>query len=100
MTLDSCIRALAKHSIRDKSAGWWGEARGGDADKNAAALKVLLRVLEGAVWSNCHMLPGGLAVYEVRTVEGYGARWSADGASFRGFLEPPMEDGHERGWRH
>ena len=93
-------RALAKHSIRDKSTGWWGEARGGDAEKNAAALKVLLRVLEGGVWANSHCLPGGLEVFEVRTGEGYGARWTADGSSFRGFLEPPMVDGHEKGWHH
>ena len=91
----------------------------------------------------------GLRVYEVRTKEGYGARWyinrivadaaenrdpadaiptsmtvvSSPGAEnqkkiqvqtlgaaivisdthtleFRGFLEPPMENGHELGWRH
>lgn len=32
-----------------------------------------------------------VAVFEVRTKEGYGARWYADGSSFRGFLEPQME---------
>jgi hypothetical protein len=30
-------------------------------------------------------------VFEVRQHEGYGARWSADGSEFRGFLEPQME---------
>ena len=39
---------------------------------------------------------------EARVPEGYGARWAltADGARFRGFLEPPMEDGHAKRWRH
>jgi hypothetical protein len=37
-------------------------------------------------------------VLEVRTLEGYGARWTSDGSFFRGFLEPHMEDGHEKGW--
>lgn len=27
----------------------------------------------------------------MRQHEGYGARWSADGSEFRGFLEPQME---------
>ena len=31
---------------------------------------------------------------------GYGVRWLADGSSFRGFLEPQMEDGHAVGWVH
>jgi len=57
-------------------------------------------------------------IVEVRQVEGYGARWlvrfpgehegtrrnngfvSPPTVSFRGFLEPQMEDGHERNWRH
>jgi hypothetical protein len=32
-----------------------------------------------------------LPCLEVRIAEGYGARWLADGAQFRGFLEPQME---------
>lgn len=41
-----------------------------------------------------------LQVVEMRTTEGYGARWLLDGMEFRGFLEPQMEDGHAVGWRH
>ncbi len=39
-------------------------------------------------------------IYEVRNKEGYGVRWSLDGLQFRGFLEPQMENGHEKGWIH
>uniref|UniRef100_K1QZP0 Uncharacterized protein n=1 Tax=Magallana gigas TaxID=29159 RepID=K1QZP0_MAGGI len=39
-------------------------------------------------------------ILEVRQEEGYGARWTADGSSFRGFLEPQMVDGHSVGWKH
>ncbi|ELU15712.1 hypothetical protein CAPTEDRAFT_201130 [Capitella teleta] len=39
-------------------------------------------------------------ILEVRQENGYGARWSADGRHFRGFLEPQMVDGHDVGWRH
>jgi hypothetical protein len=37
---------------------------------------------------------------EVRVMEGYGLRWTCDGSFFRGFLEPHMEDGHSKGWKH
>jgi len=43
------------------------------------------------------MVQGDLAVFELRIAAGYGARWLADGSEFRGFLEPPMEDGHSKG---
>jgi len=39
-------------------------------------------------------------VIEARVKEGYGARWTADGKQFRGFLEPQMVDGHTAGWVH
>ena len=92
-----------------RGGGGGGEGGGGEGPVEAAATKTT-------------------TVFEVRAVSGYGARWSADwtttttsstatgGADgddeamavarppvnvrFRGFLEPQMEDGHERGWRH
>ena len=73
---------------------------GGERAKNAAARREVCRLLDNAVWLNCHMLPHGVEVFEARVQEGYGARWSADGASFRGFLEPVRDGGHESGWRH
>ena len=60
----------------------------------------MVRLLDNASWTNCHMLPHGVEVFEVRVAQGYGARWSADGLVFRGFLEPVMADGHRLGWRH
>ena len=43
-----------------------------------------------------------IKVVEIRTVEGYGARWQLlpDGTQFRGFSEPQMEDGHSVHWKH
>jgi hypothetical protein len=121
-------RALAKHCQRvvssdsaasDDSTSAWGESelRGNDASKNARALEVLTRLLDDAVWKNMHALPPfseeiSVVTMEVRDSRGYGARWeirgsgdgdASDGESgftFRGFLEPPMADGHERRWRH
>jgi hypothetical protein len=81
--------------------------------KNFRAEKLILHILGNALWINIHSLPvridemrwcgkrfsiliflllqHELPILEVRTIEGYGARWLATGAQFRGFLEPQME---------
>lgn len=127
-------RALCKHCHRS-SSGWWlgkegEELKGSEGVKNERAKKVLERVLSEAVWINVHSLPPELPALEVRTADGYGARWvllkkkssstreeeegggggedsdrrGEDGGGpeveFRGFLEPQMDQGHEKGWRH
>jgi hypothetical protein len=78
---------------------------GGDAAKSTNARNVIARILDTAVWVNCHMLPHSERVLEVRVRDGYGARWhlsspANEQLSFRGFLEPYMPDGHAVGWRH
>ena len=95
-------RALAKHVHRSPSGFWANGAtslRGSDFQKNAHALKLLEGLLRDAVWMNIHALPGGsaegqskAAVFELRQRHGYGARWSADGQTFRGFVEPQAWD--------
>jgi len=92
-------RALTKHFHRGTDR-WWGEISGTDSEKNKRALILLLRFMRGAVWLNIHGLPGQVQVLEMRIANGYGARWTADGASFRGFLEPHMVDGWKTGWKH
>ena len=75
-------------------------------------------MLREGVWCNLHVLPGAQrasldfpqsgAILEIRVTGGYGIRWAGDwttdgrpsALSFRGFLEPQMLDGHEKGWRH
>eukprot|EP00123_Amoebidium_parasiticum_P007973 comp18490_c0_seq1/m.19862 comp18490_c0_seq1/g.19862 ORF comp18490_c0_seq1/g.19862 comp18490_c0_seq1/m.19862 type:complete len:309 (-) comp18490_c0_seq1:261-1187(-) len=93
-------RALAKHCQRDCTSAWWGVSTGSEQQKNTHAEGVLYRIFEDAVWINIHTLPHQVHVLEIRTSLGYGARWSADGKTFRGFLEPQQEDGHAVGWRH
>jgi hypothetical protein len=56
--------------------------------------------LENCVWINIHLLPHQLVIIELRIDKGYGIRWQANDGMFRGFLEPQMEDGHEKGWIH
>lgn len=93
-------RALAKHSHRDLRGSFWLPLGGTEAAKNLTARQCLQRIVDTAVWLNTHCMPGGVPTFEVRTREGYGARWAADGSQFWGLLEPPMENGHEAKWRH
>nr|KAG5714864.1 hypothetical protein BaRGS_000352 [Batillaria attramentaria] len=93
-------RALSKHYHRDQSTSWWGNCTGKEEDKNVYALGKVEDILDNAHWINIHWLPQDIYILECRQGGGYGARWLADGSSFRGFLEPQMEGGHEAGWRH
>lgn len=91
-------RALCKHSHR-ASEGFWPDAKGGDSIKNQKAETMLKMFFEKCIWINIHGLPHEIAIIELRIDKGYGIRWQIDGM-FRGFLEPQMENGHEKGWKH
>eukprot|EP00735_Rhodelphis_limneticus_P007110 TRINITY_DN19609_c0_g1::TRINITY_DN19609_c0_g1_i1::g.24506::m.24506 TRINITY_DN19609_c0_g1::TRINITY_DN19609_c0_g1_i1::g.24506 ORF type:complete len:321 (+),score=-37.81 TRINITY_DN19609_c0_g1_i1:116-1078(+) len=92
-------RALSKHALRSSEC-FWGMVRGSEAEKNEHARCIIESILDNAVWMNVHTLPHSYHTFEVRTKEGYGARWTSDGMSFRGFLEPQHPDGHALRWRH
>uniref|UniRef100_A0A2P2P524 Uncharacterized protein n=1 Tax=Rhizophora mucronata TaxID=61149 RepID=A0A2P2P524_RHIMU len=62
-------------------------------------MDVIGQLMGSCCWSNMHIIPQHGVVFEIRVVEGYGARWSGDGTKFIGFLEPYMEDGHAKGWK-
>ena len=95
-SLTVAARALAKHAHRG-AAGFFGIVQGSESQKNEHANAVVERLMKEAVWINIHAF-GGIdeqrPVMEVRTMEGYGARWCAvwdeepDDVRFRGFLEP------------
>lgn len=94
-------RALSKHSIRDSSC-FWGKVQGTSSYVNASADSMLDLIVRNSVWHNVFALPHNLKAYEIRVLSGYGARWEfGEGYMiFRGFVEPPMEDGHAKKWRH
>lgn len=92
-------RALTKHCNRSSEL-FWGVCTGTEANKNRHSLEILRKVLCECCWINVHTLPHQVFVLEIRNEAGYGMRWSRDGKSFRGFLEPQMENGHEVGWKH
>ncbi|KAL3913490.1 MAG: hypothetical protein SGILL_006468 [Bacillariaceae sp.] len=117
--LTVAARARAKHAHRKESEelSFFGIVRGNAIRQNQDTNRLLKRILDDAVWINCHSF-GGLdensVVVELRVASGYGARWRRDMVveeeanlpneptklQFRGFLEPQMEDGHEKRWRH
>ena len=104
--LSAAGRALAKHCHRSVD-DFWGTIKGSDIDKNNLAEFNINRILDSCVWLNLHLVPSSFSngefehsknkvfVFEVRTSQGYGARWELNvlGAAelqckFRGFLEP------------
>ncbi len=109
--LTVAARALAKHAHRGEE-GFFGMIKGSESEKNHHAEAVVQTILSQAAWINIHCFGGvheSRPVIEVRTERGYGARWSAvwrdslispEEVEFRGFLEPQMDGGHERRWRH
>ncbi|KAF8634028.1 hypothetical protein AX17_004293 [Amanita inopinata Kibby_2008] len=106
---DDTAQRPKKKQKKEASAGWWGVAAGPIAVINEKALVLFWKVMNGATWRNLHWLPHEVLVYEVRVAEGYGMRWSHDWSkddsggetegrptwTFRGFVEPTMENGHE-----
>jgi hypothetical protein len=107
-TLIVAARARSKHAHRGQEQ-FFGIATGSQETQNYETREILVKLLEEAVWINIHTFGGmeGNPVVELRLESGYGARWTVDWSSyspenveFRGFLEPQMEDGHEKAWRH
>ncbi|KAG5530675.1 hypothetical protein RHGRI_025590 [Rhododendron griersonianum] len=98
-TLTDGARALAKHVDRSGSK-YWGPFNGSDSTKNRLAKDAISHLMAHCCWQNMHVVPPHGVVYEIRTADGYGARWSEDGNEFIGFLEPYMEDGHSNRWKH
>ena len=111
----SLIDKKGKKKKEKPPEGWWGKPSGPVAGINEKALTLFWRIVEGATWRNLHWLPHQVLVYEMRVEEGYGMRWYQDQGrggvggvvevedipwTFRGFVEPMMEGGHEVGWRH
>ena len=102
-TLTVAARALAKHAHRGEEQ-FFGILKGSEEQKNEHADRVIQRLIADAMWMNIHCF-GGIdesnPVVEIRTHDGYGARWSgiwnnSDDAflpvnvEFRGFLEPQV----------
>ncbi|TDL19015.1 hypothetical protein BD410DRAFT_453445 [Rickenella mellea] len=116
--LTAGARAWTKHCHRSERPsddvlsgtieGWWDKPKGPVDVINAKALALFWKIMKAATWRNLHWLPHQILVYEVRIKAGYGMRWSQDLSpgggdhvwSFRGYVEPMMENGHERGWKH
>ncbi|CAB9518796.1 Inherit from COG: ProFAR isomerase [Seminavis robusta] len=100
-------RARSKHAHRGTKDQFFGIATGSKETKNIHAAAIVERILDKAVWINLHVF-GGIVdpVLECRLENGYGARWAVvmveeeSAVEFRGFVEPQMPDGHEKGWKH
>jgi hypothetical protein len=89
--LSAAGRAWAKHAPRS-GAQFWGTVSGSDAEKNAAARRLVDTILAGATWWNVfgHFVHD--TVFEARVPSGHGARWGDRGTVFIGFLEPFLNE--------
>ena len=107
--LTVAARARAKHAHRGKEQ-FFGIVKGSPEKQNIESEAIVVNILNRAAWINIHAFGGtnSCPVLEARLESGYGARWTADwtdpsrpvDVQFRGFLEPQMKDGHEKGWLH
>lgn len=50
-----------------------------DSDKNGLAMDTINSFIGQCCWMNIHIVPPHGEVFEIRVVQGYGARWSRDG---------------------
>ncbi|KAG4945161.1 hypothetical protein JHK87_041168 [Glycine soja] len=83
------------------SSGYWGlSSHGIYSNKNRLAMDVINRLISHCCWLNVYTVPPHGVVFEIRVANGYGARWTEDGSKFIGFLEPYMQDGHSKRWKH
>jgi hypothetical protein len=91
VSLSVAGRAWAKHAPRSGEQ-FWGTVSGGDAEKNAAARRLVDTILAGATWWNVfgHFVHD--TVFEARLPSGHGARWGDRGTVFIGFLEPFLRE--------
>ena len=108
--LTVAARARSKHAHRGKDR-FFGVVAGSAEKQNMESAIIVKKLFNEAVWINIHVF-GGIEdpVLEVREETGYGGRWQLFASNkstmilatveFRGFLEPQMPDGHEKGWRH
>jgi hypothetical protein len=88
--LSVAARALSKHAPRSTGT-FWGEVTGSPDEKNAAAGRLLTRILDEATWWNVFGHHKHDRVFEARVASGHGARWGHAGEEFIGFLEPFSE---------
>jgi len=106
-SLTDAARALAKH-VHRCTKGWWSDVSGSgkdmvqldthacwrlllwfilllhclssDSSKNGLASEAIDSLLRDCCWMNVHLTQPYGPVFEIRVHEGYGARWSQDGA--------------------
>lgn len=83
--LSVAARARSKHVGRDN---FWGEITGKTENKNIIAKKYVEKIIDNHTWWNIYSHFKHNTIFEMRLPSGHGARWSGDGSTFIGFVEP------------
>lgn len=93
-------RAMQKHAGRS-SEGFWGPQKGlNDKQRNDSAVRTVNKLMSDCIWINIHSFnrQSTSFVLEIREQKGYGARWTLGTNSFRGLIEPQIQNGHDKKW--
>lgn len=67
---------------------FWGEIEGKTEKKNLVAKKYVKNIIGNNTWWNIYGHFKHDTIFEMRLPSGHGARWSGDGGTFIGFVEP------------
>ncbi|MCP4522143.1 MAG: hypothetical protein GY827_10705 [Cytophagales bacterium] len=84
-------RAWEKHIGRSID-NFWGEIKGNPKQREQYVLDLVSSMIDDKTWWNIFYHYKHELVYEIRVASGHGIRWSADGSSFIGFLEPFLNE--------
>jgi hypothetical protein len=80
-------RAFQKHIAPKRAGTFTGKQTGSTAFNTQQGLSVLQDILDNTGWINIKSHPQLGGMIDIHKADGTGARWSADGKKFIGFLE-------------
>ncbi|MCY3414119.1 MAG: EamA family transporter [Candidatus Heimdallarchaeota archaeon] len=84
--LSVAAKAWSKHAERD--VNFWGKVEGKTPEKNQKSESIIQSLIENHTWWNIYGHFKHEFIFELRVASGHGARWTADGKKFIGFVEP------------
>jgi hypothetical protein len=85
--LTVAARSWSKHAFKCES-NYWPQIRGNPDTINDKTMEIIENLLDNKTWWNVFGHFKHDFVYEIRDKTGHGARWSIDGNTFIGFVEP------------
>ena len=89
--ISTATRAWEKHVGRFKN-NFWGSVKGSSSEKEKHTKALLSDMITSKSWWNTFYHYKHHWVFEIRVPSGHGVRWSKDGKTLIGFLEPFLNE--------